>query len=191
MKDIFQREYLMTKIEKLRKFNTIASIVTLFVLAVTMLVLAFIPIERDHNYLGVIIITSSIVHLATFSIGGGFRNKNKIIDFTFFILAIIVSLVFFIFGQISIQIMCIIWGGFDILRNVAHLISSIIEVRENKLEIMEMVAAVMEIIFSILLIFEKDAGITVHLVVMASAYSIFGSKFLIDYFQEESHHKVE
>ena len=136
-------------------------------------------------------IFTALTHFATFFIGGGFKNKRKIIDFVFFCLTIVLSMIFYIFKIIPIEVMCIMWGAYDIIRNIAHIVSSSMEVRENKLEIIEMIAAVMEIIFSILLIFERAEGVTLHLIVMAIAYTIFGIKFSIDYAIEEKHKKHE
>ena len=156
----------------------------IFLVAITMFVLALVHLERNHFFLGTIMIVSSLIHLSTFSLGGGFKNKLKLIDFTFFVATIGVAILFFVADPISVHTKCIIWGAFDIARNIAHLVSSSIEVRENKLEIMEMVAAINEIVFSILLIFEQMEGVTTHLIVMGCAYTTFASKFLIDYLQE-------
>ncbi len=153
----------------------------LFVVASMILVFAFVPFERNNIYLGSIIIISSITHLATFFLGGGFKNKLKIIDFVSFGLALLVSVFFYFFGFIDLEILVIVWGILDVIRNVAHIVSSVIECRENKLEIIEMAACSIEIVFSILLIFERSSGVTLHLIVMAIAYILCAIKFIIDF----------
>ncbi len=142
---------------------------------------AFGPFETNNIYLGLIMLSTAIPHLVIFLVGRCFKDAFKIVDFVFMIISVVLGVVFIFAPAIPVEIMVLIWASFDIIRGIYHAFNSVVELKHNKLEIIELACDATEIIFSIILIFEKTEGITMHLVVMASTTIVLIVKFIIDF----------
>ncbi len=157
----------------------------LFLTAIGMLLFGILPSEYNHIIVGFIFIVSAIPHLVIFMLGERFKDPLKMTDFVLIFVSLFLGFLFMFVKNAPIGALVLIWAIFDLTRAIYHFFDSVIEFRHNKLEIIEMVADTIEIVFAILLLFEGEHGIKLHLIMSFVATLIMFSKFTIDFVLEQ------
>lgn len=181
----------------MKKDNRLTEILLLTVAIVHILMGIFVVIfshdsfEKDHVYIGLIILFSSIPSILIYFLGGRYKNPYKI-PYNFFALyGIIAGLVFIFKEDISMTTMCVMWGVYDIVRSLYEIFDASREFKENKLEIVEIICAVAELVFGIILCIKLDDGIYIHLIVMGISLILVGVKHLLDFIKETNQKNKE
>ena len=144
-------------------------------------------LDSSKAFLGWAMLLSGIPYLFIYIIEKGFKNFNKSSYFIFGLVSLCMGIVFMT-GEISIELIWVIWGIFDIIRGAFELRDIIPETKENKLEILEMVAIIGDIVLGILLCAHLKHGIPVHLIYMGLSYFMISTKKILDIalFKEEN-----
>lgn len=96
-------------------------------------------------------------------------------------ISLTLGLTFLLSNEISVEHMCLIWGIYDICKAIFGIVDATIEVKDNKLEIMEIVASIGHLVFGVLLCVHLSEGITAHLIFMGVAFLIVALKFGIEF----------
>ena len=178
----------------MKKSRLVVEILMLFLNAIAalgMLLFALIPAHYNHILVGLIFMLGSFPHLVIFMLGNRFKDPLKVPDFVFFVVSILIGTLFLFLRNVQIEALVIIWGIYDLTRAAYHMLNSVVEFKDNKLEVIEMVGDVTEIAFSILLLFELQHGIKLHLIVCFATLLLCGTKFLIDLIVEINRNKKQ
>ena len=157
----------------------------IFYLTIGIIAFVFAKPENGGNvkFLGTLILLSSVPHLLIYIID---RNKQTYL---------IIGLVGVVFGVtilatdvFSPDVVCMVWGAIDICRGTTEIISVAPNVRKNKLELIEILVSIGDIVIGILLCVHMSGGIVLHLVYLGIEFVISGAKNIVDYFVERKKH---
>ena len=169
--------------KRIAKIIYIFSII--FYLTIGIIAFVFAKPENGENvkFLGTLILLSSVPHLLIYIID---RNKQTYL---------IIGLVGVVFGVtilatdvFSQDVVCMVWGAIDICRGTTEIISVVPNVRKNKLELIEILVSVGDIVIGILLCVHMSGGIVLHLIYLGIEFIISGAKNIVDYFVERKKH---
>lgn len=137
--------------------------------------------DIEHSVMGLLLIVSSIPHLVIFVLQGGINNKKKIPYAIFSIIGIGLGIFAAFAKNVELDIICLVWGIFDICRSTFEIFDALPEVFEKKwLEIIEIVISVFEIVIAIFLIMDKYEGIKLHYLALGISFSVYFVKFLVE-----------
>lgn len=132
------------------------------------------------QYLGLLVILSSVVHILLYFIQEGYKNKDKMFYLILGLIGLSLGIVFLCNRTATIDEICFYWGILDIIRGSEELAHAIPDIKNNKLEIVEVVIALGDIVLGILLCVKGEAGITAHLVYLGVAFLLTAIKFVVD-----------
>ena len=168
--------------KKNKSFLLTLIIVSIFHIIMGTLVIIFAKdsFEKNNIFIGSILIASSVPSILIYFLGGRYHNRFKIPYNFFAMFGIAAGIAFIVNSEIAIATLCIIWGVYDIVRSCYEIFDASMEVRENKLEIVEIVCALAELAFGILLCIHLEEGIYIHLVVMGISLILVGVKHGLD-----------
>lgn len=158
----------------------IASLIVHLLLGVLVIVLSNEVFEKDHIFIGAVLAVSGVPSLLIFFAASGHKNFRKFPYLTSAIIAFVVGIIFIIFDELTLDHMLLTVGIFDIIRGLYETIDASLEIKENKLEILEIISSVGDIVFGILLCIKLSDGYKNHLIFMGVALIIVGIKFLFD-----------
>lgn len=158
----------------------IASMLAHFVIGVLVIIFSNDSFEKNNVFIGSVLIASGLPSLMIFFAARGHKNFRKFPYLLSALTAFIIGTMFIIFNEITPDHMFLTIGIFDIVRGLYETIDASLEVKENKFEIMEIVSAVGDIVFGILLCIKLSDGYRNHLIFMGVALIIVGIKFLCD-----------
>lgn len=129
------------------------------------------------NFLGTLILLSSVPHLLIYLIH---RERQSYL---------IIGLVGIVFGTIILStnvfdpdIVCMVWGAIDICRGATEIITIAPHVKHNKFEFIEIAVSTGDIVIGILLCIHMSNGIVLHLIYLGIEFFISGTKNIADYF---------
>ena len=129
--------------------------------------------------MGIAMLLSGVPHIFIYIIQQGYKNFFKSSFFEFGLVAMCFGIVFMT-GQLTIELICIMWGAFDIIRGAFELKDIIPEVKKSKLEIIELFAVIGDIVLGILLCAHMVHGIPLHLIYMGLSYFLIAVKKVLE-----------
>lgn len=133
-------------------------------------------IETNYKIVGGLLLMSSIPHLIIFFLKDGLKNKKKIPYLVFAAAGIILGFTGMYSAAIGLSTLCLIWGVFDICRSSFEIIDVAPEIKNNWLEITEIVASTGEIIIAILLILDRVEGLKLHFCFLGAVFLLYFAK---------------
>lgn len=159
---------------------------TIITIVIHILLAAFIYIfnhtieEKDNFFIGLILLITGIPSISLFITLKGHKYFSKFFYLLSGITAIILGLIFMLCPEIHQDHLFIIIGIFDIIRGLYEAIEAGIEIKKNKLELIEFIPAIGDIVFGILLIIELENGYYNHLIFVASSLVVVAIKYILD-----------
>lgn len=167
----------------IRKILTV--ILLIFYLGVGIFTIAFASEGGDNlqtaKYLGLLVLLSSIVHIILYFIHEGYKNKDKMFYLILGLIGLSLGIVFMVNKNATVEEICLYWGILDVVRGSVEMAHSIPEVKENKLQILEVAISLGDIILGILLCINRGSGITAHLIYLGIAFIVTAIKIVVDY----------
>lgn len=137
--------------------------------------------DIEHSVMGLLLIVSSIPHLIIFVKQGGINNKKKTPYAILSILGIGLGIFAAFAKNVELDLICLIWGIFDICRSTFEIFDTLPEIFEKKwLEVIEIVISIFEIVIAIFLILDKYEGIKLHYLALGISFSVYFVKFLLE-----------
>lgn len=158
----------------------ISMIILFFFASLGMLLFGVIPGQYNNVIIAGVILLSAIPHVVIFMLGNRFKDPLKVTDFVFIFVSILIGIIFSQVNKAPLKAIIVVWCIYDLLRATYHLFDSIIEIRYNKLEIIEMIADGIELLFVILLMIFGEQFISVRLILTSVSLFIIGVKFTVD-----------
>lgn len=177
--------------------KTIKKILSLLLVAfylcvgVLTIIIAVAPnIDKTPQMCGLLVVLSSIVHIFLYFINEGYKNKEKGFFLVIGIVAFSLGLIFMLSGieipgkeeevqALGIAEICLYWGILDIVRSSLEIKDIIPELKENKLNFLELAISIGDIVLGILLCIERGNGIALHLIYLGSAFILTAMKILV------------
>ena len=120
------------------------------------LVFALGPMEYSTLFCGLLILLSSIVHVFLYFFYEGYKRNEKGFYLVLGLIGVALGIIFMCNQKADIQTVCTVWGVFDIIRASVEIKESIPEIKKSKLEIIEIVISLGEIVLGILLCIEGN-----------------------------------
>jgi len=154
------------------------------IFGILVIIFAHDSFEKSHIYIGSVLIFTSVPSILIYFLGGRYHNKYKMPYNFFALFGIIAGIAFIISETISIGVMCLVWGIYDIIRSAYEIFDAAHELKENKLEIIEIICAVAELAFGIILCIKLEDGIYIHLIVMGLSLILVGIKHFLDFLND-------
>lgn len=147
-------------------------IIFYFLVAAIVFSFAFQDFEKDnaHVILGIATLLSGGAHALIYLQERGFETHKKSVYLMLSLLAACLGIIFIFTESLAVPQICLIWGLFDIIRSSFELKEVIPEVKENKLQIIEVFISCGDIILGILLCIHLAHGIPLHLFYFSAAY---------------------
>ena len=130
-------------------------------------------------FVGLIVFLSSLVHILLFFIKEGYKKFDKASFLLIGVLGFIAGFVF-MFVNMELSLLCLLLGILDIIRSSFEVLDSIREIKEDKLEIIELIVALGDIALGILICFERENGLVLHLTYLGVAFFISAIKLFIE-----------
>lgn len=170
----------------MKKWNwefTFRIILIVFYMIVGMVVFAFafqdFEKEYAHVLLGVATLVSGGAHALIYLLEKGYQTHKKSTYLMLSLLAVCLGIIFIFTEDLTVGQICLIWGLFDIIRSSFELKEVIPEVKENKLQIIEVFISTGDIILGVLLCIHLEHGIQLHLFYFAAAYLLSAVNVLL------------
>ena len=135
----------------------------------------FLYVDKTYNGYAVLVIIGSIVHLLLYLINEGYRNKVFSCFLILAIIGIIIGILFFI-CNFTFKTLCILWGVLDIIRGTCEIVFAAPKIKENKLQIIDIIASLIDIVLGILLCIHLNEGLHIHVI-------FFGVTFILCSFE--------
>ena len=151
--------------EKRKLIETIFNfiVITLFMAAgITVLVLRSLSEGYDEILLSTVLFIAGGCKLIVYFINRGYRNPRNITLISS-IAMIGLGLIILLSGR-NMEILCFGWGIMEVVLGAIEVHIDLIEIREDRLAIAELVVNLGSMIFGILLCIELFHGLTVHLI---------------------------
>lgn len=159
----------------------LSSMLIHIILGILIIIFSNDSFEKNNIFIGSILMVSGVPSLLIFIAAKGHKNFRKFPYLTSSIIAFVIGFIFIIFNEITLEHMFLAVGIFDIIRGLYETVDASLEIKVNKLEILEVLSAVGDIIFGVLLCIElSPGGYRNHLIFMGSALLLVGIKFLLD-----------
>lgn len=127
-----------------------------------MFAMAFAQGERTNSLLALIILIFISLHLLCHYLSRDIFKGSKLHLTITFSITLICSIIFLIRGT-EIGTICVIWAIVDLIQCILNIIVASIELKHNKLSILELVIQILNIVIDILLMIELEEGLTLHL----------------------------
>ena len=147
--------------------------------------------EYAANILGIIVVLTSLVHVALYFLKAGWKNPSKGFYLVIGIVGVGLGFVFMFSEHIDIINICIFWGILDMIRAALEIKDVIPELKEEKLEIIPLLVSIGDFILGILLCIHGEEGIAVHLIYLGSAFILTAVKFVVEMIIEGKEEKKE
>ena len=170
----------MKKKLSLYDWLTISTIIIHILLAVIIYIFNHAITDKDNVFIGTILLLTGIPSLSLFIVLKGHKHFSKFFYLLSGITAIILGLIFILCPEIHPDHMFIIMGVFDIARGLYESLEAGLEIRKNKLELIEFIPAIGDIVFGILLIIKLENGYYNHLIFAATALLVVAIKYILD-----------
>ena len=171
---------MLTRFPKMAQI--ISSVLVLFY--VTIGILAIVLSSQDlsdrNNVLAILILLSSVPHIALYFIHPD-RLSYLIIGFVGIAFGILFLSTGYSFTDDQI---CMIWGCIDICRGLTEIVVVAPHVKKQKAELIEIALSLGDIVIGILLCIHMLGGIKLHLIYLSIAFFIGAAKNVYDYFKE-------
>mgnify|MGYP002515608620 CR=1 FL=1 len=158
----------------------LSAMVVHIILGVLVIVFSNDVFEKNNIFIGSILMASGVPSLLIFLSVDGHKNFRKFPYLASSIIAFVIGLIFILFNEITLDHMFLAIGIFDIVRGLYEIVDASLEIKVNKLEIMEVASAAGDVIFGILLCIKLSEGYKNHLIFMGAALLLVGIKFLLD-----------
>ena len=140
-------------------------ILSYIALGVLVIVVGLATNEYEGLILGLILIISSAFRLGKF-----FYSRTAfdvhIIDLTMGLICTALGFIF-IFGELSLEVMCIIWGASEIINGAIEISFDVKEAHKSVLMLISVLISIGEIVFGTLLCIHLGHGILAHLIFMS------------------------
>lgn len=165
------------KKEKILLIVTVVLLVAIGVLAIVFNNASFI---LSKYFLGTAIIVANLPLILIYLSHEYYREYSKIPYLVFILGSIVIGVLILLSNSLTLIAICITWGIFDIAKGAYEAFDATLELEENKFEIIEIAAAIGEIVFGILLIVHLTHGIPVHLIYLGIGSFLVAIKYTID-----------
>ncbi len=166
---------------KLLKSILIANIVVHIIVGSLLIIFSNEIFERNNYFIGGVLIVTGLPHLFIYLIGGGYKKFVKQPYLVFSFVSIILGIVIMICDELLPEHVYLIWGIHDIIRSGYEIFDGIRELKESKLEIIEILAGLSDMILGISLCFKQENGVKVHIIIMGVGLIIVGVRYLIEF----------
>lgn len=162
----------------------IINIVSHYLFGIAALVFSFMPFISSPYFIGGIII-GAVIPLTISFFAHGYHHKFAKIPYVVIIIAgLVIGTVFILSKSLTLISILITWAIFDIVSASFKVFDSATEIKENKFEIIEILASLMEIVFGVILIIKLNHGIKGHVIALGIATLMTATKYLIDCVRE-------
>lgn len=127
-----------------------------------MFVMAFAQGERTNSLVALIVLIFVSLHFLSHYLSRDIFKGSKT-HLTITLAITLIASIVFLFTGTNIDTICVIWAIIDLIQCVLNIVVAVIEVKRNKLSIIELVVQAANIVIDILLIIELHEGLTLHL----------------------------
>lgn len=166
---------------KLLKTILIANISVHIIVGILLIVFSNEAFERNNYFIGGVLIVTGLPHIFIYLVGGGYKKFIKQPYLIFSFVSIVLGIVIMICDELLPEHIYIIWGVHDIIRSGYEIFDGIRELKESKLEIIEILAGLSDMILGFLLCFEQEQGVKVHIIIMGVGLIVVGVRYLIEF----------
>lgn len=157
-------------------------IVGFLTLGVTVLTYLFQKVAFDKIIIGAIILSIGVLELTDFITWKYATRVRSIQSLIAALAGIALGIVILVVKNMDENTMCILWGAFSIAFSVAKIATGTINlVYQPLLNIVKIILAITEIVFSILLIVEKAGAIHAHMVFLSVALIVEAFTLVIEF----------
>lgn len=152
-----------------------------FYICVGIFVILYAALPTDYNskIMGLMVLLSSIVHILLYFLTEGYKRPEKGFFLVIGIIAFSLGIVFLTTKVMTIPEICLYWGILDIVRSSLEIKDVIPELKENKIEIVELVISFGDIVLGILLCVHLEEGIQLHLYYFGAAFILSAIKYIL------------
>lgn len=170
------------------KKNLFSNIVYWFsaVFYLAMGVVAFTISHLDYTerivLLSILILLSSVPHLLIY-----LANREKKSYLIIGLVGIAFGILFLSTDLFDADEICMIWGCIDICRGLTEIINVAPSVRKHKIEWVEIVISLGDIVVGVLLCLHLSDGLRLHLIYLGIAFVISAIKLIFEYFVQRGH----
>ena len=129
---------------------------------IAVLILRHLNPTHPTNILGIIVLIAGCVKVAIYWLFYFKRNPRSVLLLSG--LAFIILGIVFLLGDYPYEALCLTWGILDIVLGLVEIFTSIFELKEDKLQIAEILVAAGGIVFGVLLTIELAHGLAAHII---------------------------
>ena len=129
---------------------------------------------------GLLIMLSSIVHILLYIVKQGYKYKEKGFFLVIGLIGLALGIIFLVNKKADIYTICLYWGLLDIVRGSLEIKDIIPELKNNKLEIVELVISIGDIVLGILLCLRQESGLQVHVIYIGASFILTCIKLIVD-----------
>ena len=173
-----------TKKFKIERIIYIFSIVYYLAIGIFVFIIFNQNFAENVNFLGTLIILSSVPHLLIY-----FIDRRRLTYLIIGLVGLAFGILFIATEQFDPDQVCMVWGCIDICRGSTEIISIVPHLRKHKIEWIEIAISLGDIIIGTLLIIHMAGGIKLHLIYLAIEFVISGGKNIFEFVYERFHHE--
>ena len=129
---------------------------------IAVLILRHMNPTYEPKMLGVLILVAGIVKVLAYLLFYLRKNPRSVVVISGVSFVILGTL--FLVDKYDFEALCLAWGLLDITLGIVEIFTSIFELKEDKLQIFEILVALGGLVFGVLLTIELAHGLTAHII---------------------------
>ena len=146
--------------------------------AMTIVLCAVNNFTYTNMILGIILICVSLIKIARWAMAKQFLNKYNL-TFALSLASLVLGIIFLV-NKVEIEKLCFVWGFYEITSSLIEIQLAVVEVKHNKLAIIEIAVELATIVFGILLCIKLEEGLTGHLLFMSISLFMIAIMILLE-----------
>ena len=151
------------------------------VLGVTVLTYLIQNVPMDHVFIGFIVLADGVISFTDF-VTWKYTTRIKSIQSAVAALASIVLGAVFIFVEMDISLLCILFGAFSIAFSIVRIATAVLNLtRQPLLNGIKIIISITEIIFSVFLIIRTVDSLYAHMTFLGIALSVEAFILLVEF----------
>ena len=151
------------------------------VTSVTILTYSFLAIPMDHIFIGSILLALGVIEFTDF-FTWRYQTRIKSIQSLVMAVAIVAMGAIFIFVEMDIKLLCILFGALSIGSALAKIATGALNLtRQPLLNTIKIIIAIIEIVFSILLIIRTTNSLHAHMTFIGISLAVLTFTLLVEF----------